>query len=53
MAQYLGDSVSVEDFQDFRVGRCLVGSVDISIEHSVNNVHAHAFSVLINSGAIL
>ncbi len=52
-AQYLGDSVSVEDFQNFRFGRCLVGSVDISMEHSVDNVHAHAFSVLIDSGAML
>jgi hypothetical protein len=51
--QYLGDSMSVEDFQNLRVRRRLGGSVDISIELTVDNVHAHAFSVLINSGAIL
>ena len=53
MAQYLGDSVSVEDFQDFRVGRCLGSSVDIRMEHSVDNARAHPFSVLIDSGAML
>ena len=53
MGQYLGDAVSVEDFQNLRVGRRLGGSVDIGMELSVDDVHAHAFSVLINSGAML
>ncbi len=51
--QYLGDSVSVEDFQNFRLRRCFGRSVDISVELSFDNARAHAFSVLINSGAML
>jgi hypothetical protein len=49
----LGDSMSVEDFQNFRVGRRLIGSVDISMEPSVDDVHAHALSVLIKHRYVL
>jgi hypothetical protein len=49
--QYLCDSVPVEDFQDVRLERRLVGSIDISIEYSVEDVHTHTFSWLANSGA--
>src|SRR5258707_11368810 len=49
----LSDSVSVEDFYNLRFGWCVGRSIDISMEGSVDNVHAHAFSVVINSGAML
>ena len=52
-AKDLGDSVSVEDFQNSRIGRRLVGSVDINVQPSVDEVQAHPLSLLINSRAIL
>jgi hypothetical protein len=49
----LGDSVSVEDFQNFRVGRRVGRSVDVSVKLSFDNARAHALSVLINTGPML